>query len=54
MNTLDAIHQRLSIKQFDPEHRLTRDEEKALFVAAIQSPTSFNIQHWRFVIGRDA
>jgi len=53
MNTLDAIYQRRSIKQFDPEHRLTDEEEKKLLEAAIQSPTSFNIQHWRFVIVRD-
>lgn len=53
MNTLDAIYQRRSIKQFDPEHRLTKEEETKLLEAAIQSPTSFNIQHWRFVIVRD-
>lgn len=40
-------------KQFDPEHRLTEEEERKLLEAAIQSPTSFNIQHWRFVILRD-
>ena len=53
MNTLDAIYQRRSIKQFDPDHRLTKDEETKLLEAAIQSPTSFNIQHWRFVVVRD-
>ncbi len=54
MDTFDAIFQRRSIKHFDPEHRLTQDEETKLFEAAIQSPTSFNIQHWRFVVVRDA
>jgi nitroreductase len=53
MQTFDAIYQRRAIKQFDPEHRLTEEEEKKLLEAAIQSPTSFNIQHWRFVIVRD-
>lgn len=53
MNTFDAIYQRRAIKAFDPEHRLTSDEEKKLLEAAIQAPTSFNIQHWRFVILRD-
>lgn len=53
MDTLDAIYQRRSIKAFDPEHKLTQDEETKLLEAAIQSPTSFNIQHWRFVILRD-
>lgn len=53
MNTLDAIYQRRSIKQFDPEHRLTKEEETKLLEATIQAPTSFNIQHWRLVILRD-
>jgi len=34
-------------------HQLTPAEEQKLLEAAIQSPTSFNIQHWRFVIVRD-
>ena len=53
MNTLDAIYKRRSIKAFDADHRLTEEEEKTLFEATIQAPTSFNIQHWRFVILRD-
>ncbi len=53
MDTFDAIYARRAIKQFDPEHRLTREEETKLFEAAVQSPTSFNIQHWRFVVVRD-
>ena len=53
MNTIDAIYKRRSIKQFDPEHKLKADEEKKLLEATIQAPTSFNIQHWRFVIIRN-
>lgn len=53
MDTFDAIYQRRSIKQFDPQHKLSPEEETKLLEAAIQSPTSFNIQHWRFVIVRD-
>ncbi len=54
MNTLDTIYARRSVKQYDPEHRLTDDEVTRLLEAAIQSPTSFNIQHWRFVVVKDA
>ena len=54
MDTFDAIYARRSVKHFDPEHKLTQEEETKLLKAAIQSPTSFNIQHWRFVIVRDA
>ncbi len=53
MDTFDAIYQRRSVKQYDPEHKLTSEEETKLLEAAIQAPTSFNIQHWRFVILRD-
>ncbi len=53
MDTFDAIQSRRSVKAFDPAHRLTADEESRLLQAAIQAPTSFNIQHWRFVIARD-
>jgi nitroreductase len=53
MNTFDAIYQRRSIKQYDPQHKLSPEEETKLLEAAIQSPTSFNIQHWRFVVLRD-
>ena len=53
MDTFDAIYQRRSIKQYDPQHKLSPEEETKLLEAAIQSPTSFNIQHWRFVIVRD-
>ena len=53
MDTFDAIYQRRAIKHFDPEHQFTNEEETKILEAAIQTPTSFNIQHWRFVIIRD-
>lgn len=53
MDTFDAIYQRRAVKYYDPEHRLTPEEETKLLEAAIQAPTSFNIQHWRFVVVRD-
>ena len=54
MNTIDAVFSRRAIKHFDSSHKLSDEEEKKLFEAVIQSPTSFNIQHWRFVILRDS
>lgn len=53
METLQAVYARRSVKHFDPDHRLTAQEEARLFEATLQSPTSFNIQHWRFVVLRD-
>lgn len=53
MDTFDAIYQRRAVKHYDPAHQLSDDELNKLFEAAIQSPTSFNIQNWRFVLVRD-
>jgi nitroreductase len=53
MNVIEAIYKRRAIKHFDDKHSLTEDEERKLLEATIQAPTSFNIQHWRFVILRD-
>ncbi len=53
MNTFDAIKERRSVKHYDPNHKLTDEEEKQLLSLAVLSPTSFNIQNWRFVIVKD-
>ncbi|MEL4895221.1 nitroreductase family protein [Crocosphaera sp. Alani8] len=53
MNTLEAIYQRRSVKAYDPNHKITPEEEQKLLEATIQAPSSFNIQHWRFVVLRD-
>jgi nitroreductase len=53
MELFDAIYQRRAIKSFDASHIISESDESKLFEAAIQSPTSFNIQHWRFVVVRD-
>ena len=53
MNTIEAVYARRAVKHFDAAHRMTADEERKLLQATIQAPTSFNIQHWRFVILRD-
>ena len=49
MNTLDAITARRAIKHYDPAHVMTDAEIRQLVEAAMQAPTAFNIQHWRFV-----
>lgn len=53
MDVIESIYKRRSIKQFDPDHKMSAEEETKLLEAMVQSPTSFNIQHWRFVILRD-
>jgi nitroreductase len=49
MNTFDAINQRRALKHYDPNHRFTQQEEDMLVDLAMQTPSSFNIQHWRLV-----
>lgn len=53
MDTFAAIAARRSVKRFDPAHVMTGDEINRLLGAAILSPTSFNIQNWRFVAVTD-
>lgn len=53
MDVVDAIYARRAVKHFDPNHEMTPEEEQKLFEATVQAPTSFNIQHWRFVVLRD-
>ena len=53
MEITDAIKTRRSIKQFDPQHKMTNNEIETLLSLAMLSPTAFNIQHWRFVLIKD-
>lgn len=53
MNVLEAVNARRSVKHFDPNHHMTEVEKKQLLSAVILSPTSFNIQNWRFVVVED-
>ena len=53
MQTFEAIESRRSIKHFDPKHEMSDAEIKKLMEATLLSPTSFNIQKWRFVVVKD-
>lgn len=53
MDTFEAIQQRRSVKHYDPNHQMTEAEIQQLLELAVLSPTSFNIQNWRFVVARD-
>lgn len=54
MDTFKAIETRRAVKHFDPDHRMTQQEIEKLMSLAMLSPTAFNLQHWRFVLVRDA
>ncbi len=49
MNTLETIQHRISANKFDTSKKLSEDEIKELVGYATHAPSSYNIQHWRFV-----
>jgi nitroreductase len=53
MTAIETIYARRSVKHYDPDHRLTEEETGKLFAVAMQAPTAFNIQNWRFVAVTD-
>ena len=53
MDTFTAIQERRSVKHYDPNHKMTDAEIRQLMQAALLSPTSFNMQNWRFVVVSD-
>lgn len=53
MNVSEAIRSRRSVKHFDPDFKLTPTARDELLGLALQAPTAFNLQHWRFVVVDD-
>ncbi|MFP4068828.1 MAG: nitroreductase family protein [Verrucomicrobiota bacterium] len=53
MDTFTAIRERRSVKHYDPQHTMSEAEIRQLLELAMLSPTSFNIQNWRFVAVTD-
>ena len=53
MDTVEAIRSRRSIKNFDKNYKMTKQEITELLELAVLSPTSYNIQNWRFVVVTD-
>jgi nitroreductase len=52
--TFDVIEKRRSVKHYDENHQFTDREIEKLLSLAMLSPTSFNIQNWRFLVVKDA
>jgi len=47
------LEKRRSLREFDPSHAMPDEDLHAIVDAARKTPTSFNIQNWRFVAIRD-
>jgi nitroreductase len=54
MDTLTAIKLRRSVSHYDSTHRMTNKDIRKLMSYVILSPTSFNIQNWRFILVTDS
>lgn len=53
MHAHDAIKTRRSVKHYDPNHVMPAEQIDELLGMAMLSPTSFNVQNWRFVAVTD-
>ncbi len=49
MDVFAALRARTSANRFDTSRSLSEDEIRELISYATEAPSSFNIQHWRFV-----
>jgi nitroreductase len=53
MTVEEAVRSRRSRKSFDPAHAVDDATLRRLFGLVALTPSSFNLQHWRFVVVRD-
>jgi nitroreductase len=53
MHVHEAIRTRRAVKNFDPQYNLPSEQQSELLDLAMQSPSAFNLQHWRFVVVDD-
>lgn len=53
MTTQETIRARRAIKHYDAAFQMPPEHERELLELALQAPTAFNIQNWRFVVVRD-
>ena len=53
-DALAVIHERTSINKFDSAKRISEAEIREIVADAVETPSSYNIQHWRFIAVTDA
>jgi nitroreductase len=52
-DALTTIRERISTNLFDPDRDISKSEIRDIIADAIEAPSSYNIQHWRFVAVTD-
>jgi len=53
MDFAQILAGRRSVKKFNRGHPISDDTLKSIFESVALAPSSFNLQHWRFVVVRD-
>lgn len=53
MNFDALTEQRHSVRRYQPGLSITDEDLRKIFLQVQRSPSSFNLQHWRFVVVRD-
>ena len=53
MNFEKLCAERHSVRKYEPGVSISDSELSKIFSLVIQGPSSFNIQHWCFVVVRD-
>jgi nitroreductase len=50
MDTLDAVLNRQSVREYDPKVKISPEEIRTILQEASSAPSSWNLQPWRFVV----
>lgn len=53
MEFSEVVRQRRSIKSYDRDQAVSDAQLRAIFEDVVLSPSSFNLQHWTFIVVRD-
>jgi len=51
--TFKVIEDRRAVKNFDDNHHFTDKEIEKFLSLVVLTPTSFNIQNWKFLVVKD-
>ncbi len=46
----NTMRERHSVKHYDTSHKMSREEVEQLLSAAHSAPSSWNLQHWKFLV----
>src|SRR5258708_8234353 len=52
-DALATIRERISTNVYDPNEKIPESDIRAIIADAIHAPSSYNIQHWRFIAVTD-